>query len=78
MGQVELATLRERAAGAEQRAADLGDRLRHQEEQAEREITQLREEHAATVAVLRQSEAGRAKGSEPPARRAARGRKPSE
>ena len=27
-GQVELATLRERVAGAEQRAADLGDRLR--------------------------------------------------
>src|ERR1700704_6013880 len=46
------ATLRERAAGAEQRAADLGDRLRRQDEQAEREITWLREEQA-----LRQLEA---------------------
>ena len=80
---VELATLRERAAGAEQRAADLGDRLRRQEEQAEREIARLREEQATTVAALRQFEAGLAESRAEAAGkalpgRAARGKKPSE
>lgn len=56
---VELATLRERAAGAEQRAADLGERLRRQESQAEREIARLREDQATTVAAQRQLQARR-------------------
>lgn len=79
---VELATLRERAAGAEQRAADLGERLQRQEEQAEREIVRLREEQATAVAALRQIEAELAEKraeadgkTQPP--RAARGKKPS-
>jgi chromosome segregation ATPase len=80
---VELATLRERAAGAEQRATDLGERLRRQEEQAEREIARLREEQATTAATLRQLEAGLAAtraeaDGKPQASRAARGKKPSE
>ncbi|MDN8618931.1 DNA-binding protein [Variovorax ginsengisoli] len=54
---VELATLRERAAGAEHRAADLTAQLQRQQRQAEREIAQLRESHAATAAALRQLEA---------------------
>jgi hypothetical protein len=52
--QVELATLRERAAGAEQRAGDLTAQLQRQQGQAEREIAQLRESQAATAAALRQ------------------------
>jgi hypothetical protein len=81
--QVELATLRERAAGAEQRAADLAERLRRQEEQAEREIARLRGEQATTVGALRQLEAGLAKrrpqtDAKPQAARAVRGKKPSE
>lgn len=83
---VELATLRERAAGAEQRAAYLGERLRRQEEQAEREIARLREHQATTVAARRQLESGHAEkraeaGAKPQAARAARaarGKKPSE
>jgi hypothetical protein len=54
--QIELATRRERAAASEQRAADLGAQLKRQEQQAEREIAQLRESHAATAAALRQIE----------------------
>ncbi|RZL91188.1 MAG: DNA-binding protein, partial [Variovorax sp.] len=59
--QVELATLRERAAGAEQRVADLASQLQRQQEQSEREIAQLRESQAATTAALRQLEVGRQK-----------------
>ena len=55
--QVELATLRERAAGAEQRATDLASQLERQQAQAEREITWLQESHGATKAALRQLEA---------------------
>ncbi|MGO4392883.1 DNA-binding protein, partial [Variovorax sp. M-6] len=82
-GQVERATLRERAAGAEQRANDLAAQLQRQQEQAEREIAQLRESHAATAAALRQLEAHRGKGDgegaeKPQAGRAARGRKTSD
>jgi hypothetical protein len=51
--QVELATLRERAAGAEQRAINLASQLQRQQEQSEREISQLRESQAATAAALR-------------------------
>lgn len=57
--QVELATLRERAAGFEQRATDLASQLQHLQMQSEREIAQLRESHASTVAALRQLEARR-------------------
>ena len=77
---IELATLRERAAGAEQRAADLGERLRRLEEQAEREIARLREEQATTVAALRQFEGSRTEDGEkkPAGGRTARTRKASE
>ncbi|VTU42033.1 DNA-binding protein [Variovorax sp. RA8] len=77
---VELATLRERAAGAEQRAADSGDRLRRQEEQAEREIARLRAEQVTTVAALRQLESSRPEDGEKKSQsgRAARSRKASE
>ncbi|SCK09578.1 hypothetical protein VAR608DRAFT_0356 [Variovorax sp. HW608] len=54
---VELATLRERAGAAEQRAGDLASQLQHQQAQAEREMAQLRESQAATAAALRQIEA---------------------
>jgi hypothetical protein len=54
--QIELATQRERVVAAEQRAADLGSQLQRQEQQAEREIAQLQESHAATAAALRQIE----------------------
>jgi len=57
--QIELATLRERAAGAEQRANDLASQLQRQQAQSEREIAQLRESQAATAATLRQVEARR-------------------
>jgi hypothetical protein len=81
---IELATLRERATGAEQRALDLVERLRRQDEQAEREIARLRVEQATTVAALRELEAGLAQkrteaaGAKPQPARAARGKKPSE
>ncbi|RZL95797.1 MAG: hypothetical protein EOP82_01995 [Variovorax sp.] len=77
---VELATLRERAAGAEQRATDLAIQLQRQQEQAEREIAQLRESQATTAAALRQLEARRAEGDEKPGSggRVPRGKKPSE
>jgi hypothetical protein len=52
--QIELATQRERAAGAEQRTCDLASQLKRQQEQYEREIAQLRESQAATAAALRQ------------------------
>ena len=52
--QLRLATLRERAAGAEQRAVDLAAHLQRQLEQSEREIAHLRESQAAPAAVLRQ------------------------
>ena len=55
--QIELATWRERAAGADGRAQDLAAQLQRQGEQAERAITQLREHQAATAAALRQLEA---------------------
>jgi hypothetical protein len=55
--QVELATLRERAAGAEQRATDLATQLQRQQEQSEREIAQLRESQAAAAAAMRQLQA---------------------
>jgi len=79
-GQVELATLRERTAGAEQRAIDLAAQLQRQQEQAEREIAQLRDSQAATSAALRQLETHRgSEGSAKPApARARRGRKTSE
>ncbi|RZL90112.1 MAG: DNA-binding protein [Variovorax sp.] len=60
--QVELATLRERAAGAEQRAADLASQLERQHEQSEREVAQLKESQKATETALRQLEA---RGSRP-------------
>jgi hypothetical protein len=76
---IDLATLRERGAAAEQRAADLGDRLRHREEQAEREIARLREEQATTATALRQLEAGRAEADgKPQAARTARRKNPSQ
>ncbi|MDM0030073.1 DNA-binding protein [Variovorax saccharolyticus] len=50
----ELATFRERAAGAEQRAADLASQLRRQEEQSQRELNQLRENQKTAAATLRQ------------------------
>ena len=67
-GKVELATLRERAAGAEQRANDLAAQLQRQQGQAEREIAQLRESHAETAAALRQLEARSAESEKPPGR----------
>src|SRR4051794_31644742 len=56
--EIELATQRERATGAEQRASDLASQLQRQQVQAEREIAQLREAHAATTAALRQVQIG--------------------
>ncbi|MGO4395856.1 DNA-binding protein, partial [Variovorax sp. M-6] len=64
--QVELATLRERAAGAEQRATDLASQLQRLQMQSEREIAQLRESHASTTAALRQVEAKLVQGEEEP------------
>jgi hypothetical protein len=55
--EVELATMRERAAAAEQRSADLASQLQRLSTTPEREISQLRESQAATAAVLRQFEA---------------------
>jgi hypothetical protein len=55
--EVELATLRERSAGADERVKDLTMQLQRQGEHAEREITQLRESQATTAAALRQIEA---------------------
>ena len=55
--QVELATLRERAAGAEQRASDLTAWLERLQTQSEREIALLRENHASAKAALQQREA---------------------
>lgn len=80
--QVELATLRERAAGVEHRATDLASQLQRLHEQSEREIAQLRESQAATAALLRQLEARRGKGDgkvgeKPHAGRVARGDLPS-
>jgi len=63
--QVELATLRERAAGAEQRATDLASQLQRKQEQSERDISRLRDSHAATSAALRHLK-GHAKGNETP------------
>jgi hypothetical protein len=63
--QVELATLRERAAGAEQRTTDLASQLERQQEQSEREISQLRDSHATTSAALRHLQ-DHAKGNETP------------
>ncbi|MDM0066785.1 DNA-binding protein [Variovorax sp. J31P207] len=52
--QVELATLRERATGADQRATDLALRLEHLQAQSEREIAFLRESHALSKTALSQ------------------------
>jgi hypothetical protein len=67
---IELATLRERAGGAGQRVNDLVSQLQRQQEQAEREMAQLRESQAATAAALRQLEARREADTEktPPGR----------
>ena len=51
--QVELAILRERGAGVEQRAIDLASQLQRHLDQSEREIKHLRDSHAATAAAMR-------------------------
>ncbi|MDM0066787.1 hypothetical protein [Variovorax sp. J31P207] len=51
--QVELATLRERAAGAELRATDLASQLQRLQVQSDREITQPQENNVSTKAALR-------------------------
>ncbi|RZL86814.1 MAG: hypothetical protein EOP82_28625 [Variovorax sp.] len=53
---VESATLRERAASAEKRVADLASQLQRHQAQSEREITQLRDNRAATASALLQLE----------------------
>ena len=63
--QIELATLRERAAGAEHRATDLDAQLQRQQEQSEREIAQLRVSQTATAVALRRLEV-RQKADEKP------------
>jgi hypothetical protein len=68
--QVELATQRERTAGAERRAADLTAQLQRQTQQSEREIAQLRESQAAAMIALRELEVRRM-GDQPPPRFAA-------
>lgn len=55
--QHELATLRERAAAAEQRATDLTSQFHRQQDQSEREISQLRENQATATAAMRQIKA---------------------
>ncbi|KWT97687.1 MULTISPECIES: DNA-binding protein [unclassified Variovorax] len=77
-GKVELAMLRERAAGAEHRANDLAAQLQRHQDQAEREIAQLRESQAATTAALRQIEARSAENNKSPTGRTSRARKASE
>jgi hypothetical protein len=74
--QIELATLRERAASAEQRATDLASQLQRQHAHSERELEPLRESQSATTAVLRQLEArhGEAVGRQ----RTVPGKKPSD
>ena len=67
--QIELATQRERTTGADLRATDLASQLQRQQEQSEREISQLRESLAATAAALRQLEARGNDGKTPPAAR---------
>ncbi|MDM0022186.1 DNA-binding protein [Variovorax saccharolyticus] len=57
--QFELATFRERAAGAEQRANDLASQLRRQVEQSQQELARLRESQETTAAALRQLEVRR-------------------
>jgi hypothetical protein len=73
----ELATQRERTAGAEQRATDLAFRLKRQQEQSEREIAQLRETQATTAAALRQFEARGEDGKTPPPARSKKSTKGS-
>jgi hypothetical protein len=76
--QVELATLRERAGAAEQRAGDLALQLQRQQAQAEREMAHLRESQAATAAALRQLEVRQeADAEKTPPGRAPRGKKSS-
>jgi 3-deoxy-D-arabino-heptulosonate 7-phosphate (DAHP) synthase class II len=70
----EWASLRERAASEEQRAADLALQLQRQQAHSERELEQLQESHAATTAVLRQLEARHGDAKE----RTARGKKSSD
>jgi hypothetical protein len=62
--QIELATLRERAAAADKRVSDLVSQLQRQQQHAEREISQIRESQATTAAVLRQIEGGLQKPSQ--------------
>ncbi|RZL87185.1 MAG: hypothetical protein EOP82_27345 [Variovorax sp.] len=64
--QVELATFRERVAGAERRATDLAAQLQRQHEQFEREISQLRESQATTAAALSQHMTRREAVKKPP------------
>ncbi|MDM0050601.1 DNA-binding protein [Variovorax sp. J22R115] len=68
--QVELATLRERSAGVEQRATDLASQLQRLQVQSEREITQLRESHASTTAALRELKVPLGESEKAPPRRA--------
>jgi len=75
--QLEIATLRERAAGAEQRATDLAARLQRQQEQSEREVSHLRESQAATATALRQLEAHREANERPQAARSKKSTKSS-
>jgi hypothetical protein len=70
--QVELATLRERAAGADLRATDLASQLQRLRVQSEREITQLRESHASATAALREPEGPVGKGAAVTPRRISR------
>ncbi|WP_088952496.1 hypothetical protein [Variovorax sp. HW608] len=74
-----MATLRERVSAAEQRAGDLASQLQRQQEQAEREMAQLRESQAATAAALRQLEARQEADTEKtPPGRPPRGKKSSD
>jgi hypothetical protein len=74
--QIELATQRERTAGAELRANDIASQLQRQQAQHEREIARLRESQAAAAAALRQLEArdkSNDKTNETRSRRSAKG-----
>jgi hypothetical protein len=70
--QVELATLRERAAGAEQRATDLASQLQRQHQQFVREISQLRESQATKAPALSQHRTRREEVMKPPVKPAKR------
>jgi hypothetical protein len=70
--QVELATLRERAAGAEQRATDLASQVHRQHEQFEREISQMRGSQVTAAAVVSQHRTRREVVKRPPTKSAKR------